>query len=54
MINLLLGLDEIHSKRLIHRDMKPENIMISEDDYLVIVDLGLVKMFDHKDKTYML
>lgn len=41
-----MGLDYCHSKRVVHRDMKPANIMIAESDgqlHALIVDFGLGK-----------
>ncbi len=41
---ILYGLKEMHNKDLIHRDLKPDNIMKTEDR-IVIMDLGVVKDF---------
>ncbi|KAL6121265.1 hypothetical protein NUSPORA_01849 [Nucleospora cyclopteri] len=37
---ILLGLNEIQSKNLIHRDLKPDNILIDENEQVKIADLG--------------
>ncbi|MFX1257116.1 MAG: protein kinase [Promethearchaeota archaeon] len=39
---ILQGLKAIHEQGLIHRDLKPDNIMINEDR-VVIMDLGVIK-----------
>ena len=31
----------MHSKKITHRDLKLENILISDDDKIKIIDLGL-------------
>jgi eukaryotic-like serine/threonine-protein kinase len=37
------GLHRAHKERLIHRDVKPDNILVSHDGQAKLADLGLVK-----------
>ena len=39
-INLCLGLEHMHSKDIIHRDLKSLNIFITKDQVAKIGDLG--------------
>ena len=41
--SLLRGLNAIHSAGMIHRDVKPENILVSEDGAIKINDFGVAK-----------
>ena len=42
-------LHRTHEAGLVHRDIKPGNVMISEDGSPVILDFGLARMEDHPD-----
>ena len=40
------ALDFVHSKRMMHLDVKPANILLSDDDKAVLIDFGLAKQYD--------
>ncbi|MFH2033664.1 MAG: protein kinase, partial [Candidatus Margulisiibacteriota bacterium] len=37
------GVEAVHAKDLIHRDIKPDNIMMANDGRIVLLDLGIIK-----------
>jgi WD40 repeat protein len=39
----LAGLESIHEAGLVHRDMKPENVMMTRSGRVVVMDLGIAK-----------
>ena len=41
MYNLLVGLKFMHEAKIIHRDIKPGNILINADCSIKICDFGL-------------
>lgn len=43
--DVVAGLGFLHSNRVIHHDIKPENIFLCEDDHLVIGDYGVSHFF---------
>ena len=47
------GLDYIHSQKLIYRDIKPDNILISMNGQLKLSDFGLSKQISTRDTCSM-
>jgi len=43
---LMYALGEIHEKGILHRDLKPQNLMFREDGSLAVVDFGIAKHID--------
>jgi serine/threonine protein kinase len=47
------GLNYIHSKKLVHRDIKPDNILVSQIGYMKLSDFGLSKQISIRDTFSM-
>jgi serine/threonine protein kinase len=43
-IEILLGLEYLHSKDIVYRDIKPENILVDIEGHVKIADFGLAKI----------
>lgn len=45
MFQLLDGIRFLHSRRILHRDLKPQNLLLNEHGVLKIADFGLARTF---------
>ena len=42
---IVLGLEYIHTNEIIHKDIKPENLVLSDKGYVKITDFGIAKIY---------
>ena len=47
---IIISLEYIHSNNIIHRDVKPENLVLDENGYIRLTDFGIAKI-NEKDNS---
>lgn len=52
MSQLVEGVRYCHSHRVLHRDLKPQNLLINRDGNLKLADFGLARAFGVPLRTY--
>ena len=52
LFQLLRGLDYCHARRILHRDLKPQNLLITSAGELKLADFGLARAQSFPTKTY--
>lgn len=51
-IETLLGIQYMHGKGIVYRDIKPENILIDQHGHIKIADFGLTRVMREKSTSY--
>ncbi|KAI0655024.1 kinase-like domain-containing protein [Cubamyces menziesii] len=46
---IIVGMEELRRQRIIHRDIKPQNILLNAQDEAIISDFGLARTFGRTD-----
>ncbi len=50
-LQIIAGIEHAHRKNIIHRDIKPQNVLVSRDGTIKLVDFGIARVLSHDTRT---
>ena len=51
---IVLALENMHSKNIMYRDLKPENILLDTTGHIKVTDFGFAKLLDEGERAWTL
>ena len=51
-MQMIIALDILHKNNIMHRDIKPDNLMIDSEGYLKMIDFGLARILNPNQLAY--
>lgn len=49
-VQMLFGLNYLHESKILHRDLKTQNIFIDSEGTIKLADFGISKIMDHSQQ----